>query len=403
MTSAYTIFAVDDDEVIRLLIGSMLSDDYQVEVFDSAEACLERVDARQPDLFLLDVSLPGMNGYELCRTLKAKSVTACCPVIFLSSLDKASDVLSGYDAGGEDYVVKPFNPIILKRQIASLSRTDETKRRLQATAGCSEEVAAETLANLDEYAILIRFLRSLNECDDKRALLESLFQLLRAYKLQCAIQIRLPGRETTVSEAGVNRPLEVAVINNVRSMERIFEFKQRAAFNFETITILANNMPLADPSLCGRLRDHLLIAAECANSKLISQQASAENVRTKTTATQLIGRMNGIITELAQATHRARYARSMQTQLLLEQLAHAFASLGLSEEQEMRIDGIVRESTERYAEIYDFSEAIQHTLTDVASCLGEMLAPPATDADATIDSAGDWAPTGEPGSGGALF
>ncbi len=134
------------------------------------------------------------------------------------------------------------------------------------------------------------------DCDNSRALTNLLFDLLRGYALDAAIQLRLSGFEFTVSKDGENRPLEMAVINHVRDMDRIFEFKQRAAYNFNAITILVNNMPIHNPELCGRIRDNVLIAAECANAKLLVFQTKAENTQSKTAAANLLDALRTVVT-----------------------------------------------------------------------------------------------------------
>ncbi len=382
MTQDYTIFAVDDEDILRMVIESMLGEKYLVETFESAEDCLMRVNEKRPDLFLLDIGLPGMSGYDLCRKLKQQKATQDIPVIFISSHDQASDILASYDAGGEDYIVKPFNPIILHKQIENQRRIKEDKHGLLGQAQSSEDMAAILLANLDEYAVLIKFLRSLNECHDARALIDSMFRLLKGYHLEAAIQLRLTNKELTVSDAGENRPLEMAVIDNIRNMGRIFEFKSRAAFNFDAITILVNNMPLHDPDFCGRIRDNVLIAAECANAKLQVQRATEENQHSKSTAAELLATMQTLVSNFEKKNREARYQGSTQTQYMLEQLTRAFASLGLSEEQESRIDKIVRHETSKLADIYDSSNDVQLALADIAQRLSKILTPPTSTASA---------------------
>jgi DNA-binding response OmpR family regulator len=376
MNAEYTIFAVDDDDIICTILESMLETEYAIETFASAELCLARLTQKVPNLFLMDVGLPGISGHDLCRQIKQLPQTSDIPVVFISSHDKASEILAGYDAGGEDYIVKPFNPIILTRQIENLRRAEHDKRTLFGQAQSSEEMTSIVLANLDEYAVLIKFLRSLNECHDTSALLDLLFQLLAGYHLQAAIQLRLPNQELTISDAGKNRPLEVAVINNVRGMGRIFEFKSRAAFNFDAITLMVNNMPLSDPDLCGRLRDNVLIAAECANAKLQAQQVNAENTRSKSTAAELLTMMQTVVADFERKYLRARYQGATLTQHLLDELTRAFASLGLSEDQEIRIDTLVRTETSKFAKVYDFSDEVHSALTVVAARLAEILSPP---------------------------
>lgn len=389
------LYVVEDDKTMRLLLEAELGSRYAVESFASAENCLSRLSERQPSLLLIDVGLPGISGYELCRQLKAAPETAALPVLFISNYDKLDDVLAGYDAGGEDYIVKPFDVVLLGRKIENLLRSVQDKHFVLERAKSSDQLASLVLANLDEYAVLIRFLRSLNDCDHPRPLTSLLFGLLDGYGLAGAIQLRLPGLEFTISKEGENRPLEVAVIKHVRDLERIFEFKTRAAYNFDCITILVNNMPVANPELCGRIRDNVLIAAECANARLHALQAKAENQQSKTTAASLLDALRGALADFDRKYAQAAYRGTVVTQAMLDELAEACASLGLSDDQEARIDAIIRHKAAELTEIYDFSDETQSALSDIASRLADILSPMAAPVCELNMDLGEAAPVGD--------
>ena len=81
---------------------------FRVTVAQDGEDALERVEFRSPDLILLDILMPGMDGFETCRRLKASERTKGIPVIFMTSLGETAHKVAGFDAGGVDYVVKPL-------------------------------------------------------------------------------------------------------------------------------------------------------------------------------------------------------------------------------------------------------------------------------------------------------
>jgi DNA-binding response OmpR family regulator len=379
MSHDFTLFIVDDAESARIMLESAFAQKCRVKSFKTAEDCLAHLhrDGAAPNLFLLDVDLPGMDGYTLCREIKELPGLVNIPVIFISTLDNIGSRLQGYDAGGIDYVVKPYSLAELKQKVWAFRRQSSERLLLNDKMIEAETLSGLLLANLDEYAVLIKFLRALNDCSTPRHLLDALFDLLRAYRLQSAIQLRLPGLEMTVGEDGDNQPIEVAVFNNVRQMDRIFEFKKRAVYNFEHISILINNVPEGDPDLCGRIRDNVAIAAECANAKLQTLEARAENVLAKGTAGGLLSALQSTVQDFDHKYAQARYSGTSVTQDLLDELTAAFASLGLSDEQENGIENIVRTKTENLAEIYDFSGETQETLNDIADRLAYILKPKA--------------------------
>ncbi len=103
------ILVVDDNPVNLDLLSNMLQDrSYRVRVATNGKRALAAARSRPPDLIMLDINMPEMDGYEVCRQLKSEGVTADVPVIFISALDEAMDKVRAFEVGGADYVTKPF-------------------------------------------------------------------------------------------------------------------------------------------------------------------------------------------------------------------------------------------------------------------------------------------------------
>lgn len=114
-----TILAVDDSADSLALLSSLLKSLYQVKVAISGEAAIDAVSrGGKPDLILLDVVMPGMDGYEVCARLKSDPSTRDIPVIFLTARTNSSDEEKGLKLGAVDYIVKPFSPSIVLARIA---------------------------------------------------------------------------------------------------------------------------------------------------------------------------------------------------------------------------------------------------------------------------------------------
>jgi signal transduction histidine kinase len=104
------ILIVDDDRLnIRILSGILKAEGYALADAPSGEQALKVYAEFSPDLVLLDVMLPGINGFEICRTLKSTYAEACAPVIFITAKNESDDVVEGFSAGGIDYLPKPFH------------------------------------------------------------------------------------------------------------------------------------------------------------------------------------------------------------------------------------------------------------------------------------------------------
>ena len=107
----YEILVVDDILAnLQLLSDILIKQGYKVRPASSGQLALKSVAVRLPDLILLDVKMPGMDGYEVCRILKGDEDTHRIPVIFVSALDEPTDKVRGFNLGGVDYITKPFQP-----------------------------------------------------------------------------------------------------------------------------------------------------------------------------------------------------------------------------------------------------------------------------------------------------
>lgn len=109
-SSPHTVLIVDDNQVnLNLLRNILLSADYTVIAASTTEEALELIRTESPDTILLDVMMPDMDGFSFCRSLKKDERFSDIPVIFLTSLSHKADIVEGFNAGGHDYIVKPFN------------------------------------------------------------------------------------------------------------------------------------------------------------------------------------------------------------------------------------------------------------------------------------------------------
>ena len=102
------ILIVDDEPNNILILEELLEDNYQLTVATSGEEALERVKAFTPDLVLLDIMMPGIDGYETCRQMRAMTALHHTKIIFLSAKVRPEEQSQGYTVGANDYITKPF-------------------------------------------------------------------------------------------------------------------------------------------------------------------------------------------------------------------------------------------------------------------------------------------------------
>ena len=114
----HTVLVVDDSPDDIQILNELLGETYEVRIAKNGEQALAA--ARQkpkPSLILLDVVMPGMDGYEVCARLKAAATTADIPVIFLTAKNQAEEAQLGFDIGGADYITKPILPAVVLARV----------------------------------------------------------------------------------------------------------------------------------------------------------------------------------------------------------------------------------------------------------------------------------------------
>ena len=135
------ILVVDDEADIQELVRyNLAKEGYGVECVGSGEEAVQRVRQSPPDLILLDLMLPGLDGLDVCRQLKAHPASAQIPVVMLTARGEDADIVAGLELGADDYITKPFSPRVLMARVKTVLR-----RQLDQEPGSQETVVRHEL------------------------------------------------------------------------------------------------------------------------------------------------------------------------------------------------------------------------------------------------------------------
>ncbi|MFT7672719.1 MAG: diguanylate cyclase (GGDEF)-like protein [Gammaproteobacteria bacterium] len=129
-----TILIVDDEKAIRHLMSLLLKDFGTIETAESGEEALEKVNALNPDLVILDVQMPGMNGYEVCAKIRTNDKTSSIPIVFLTANASNEDEERGLELGAIDFIRKPISPQIVSVRVSNILKLQQASRNLERTA-----------------------------------------------------------------------------------------------------------------------------------------------------------------------------------------------------------------------------------------------------------------------------
>ncbi len=360
--------AVENQEVLE----GLLEDDYDLSIADSAGMLLERLPGYRPDLILLDVGLPGMDGYEVCRHVKANSDTWDIPVIFVSARSSVEEQLAGYEAGGDDYVTKPVAPDELLSKVERSLLAKQEEALLKKIISETQEVSEPKVISASELAGLNLFMQQSGSAMAYDELAEHLLRATRAFGLQISIMLRTP--QQNYFFGCEKNSLEASIMKKSKNDGRYVDLGSRTVVNSRGCSILIKNLPIDDPAGCARLRDHVGVMSDAANSRLETlQEFLDENAQRKTTLRHLVKTSNEQFLSIRDKLN-VREIRERSLVLGMRQtLKEDLLALGLDEEASQKVVQKVDGSIGQVNELPDVSHDIENSFKTIREILSRLL------------------------------
>jgi DNA-binding response OmpR family regulator len=234
-------------------------------------AALQLVPEFLPDCILLDIHMPGKNGYEICTALKSKSATGNIPIIILSSKVSMQEKILGFELGAEDYLVKSTEPEFLKAKVVRAIEQYREKSRLEQGVLEAQSAAFEALSSSADLGCCIRFVERTYAMHSFAQLAEGLFHTMGEFGLRISLMFTTPAGAVFYTHGGQDiSPLEKEMFNAVHNEGRFCDFGERTFCNFEHASILIKNMPLNKPEHYGRIKDAVPWVMGATDSKVKS-------------------------------------------------------------------------------------------------------------------------------------
>lgn len=362
------ILVVEDNPVQSRLMEMYLRDRYEAVMADSGERCLEILSEQDFDLLLLDVGLPGIDGYEVCRKVKEDAAHSQLPVIFLSASIEQENRLKGFEVGAFDYLNKPVAREELLTKIGNLIRYQEDRRNLQQSASFASATAMTAMSSAAEQGVVLHFMQRSFSCKSPADLAQSIFDTCRQLGLNTLLQLRLGNQVVcNASSNGACSPLEESILNHLSNGPRITDLGSRTAVWFEQVTLIVLNMPREDSERYGRLKDNLVLLSEGINARMralgVEQQLSSQlSAQARQAAAhsqellQLVAAMQGLYRESHAITDRL--ARSLHDSIGL---------LELTPRQEEHLDDLVADTTVNLHDVESRADALHARIAALAT------------------------------------
>lgn len=265
------ILAIDDDKFVqKMIVRALDSETMIVRTAIDGETGIKMASEKVPDIILLDVEMPGINGYETCERLRNSLATCEVPIVFLSSHSSLRERMQGYEAGADDYLVKPFENENLQARINVLVRYQQERIALQEQYQVAQKTAVLALTGTSELGMAMQFLEKSIVYSSTDELIAGLFEGTERFELDCCAMVVNKHGCTWHTSKEVISPIEKELLEMSDRNTRFLDFGQRTIVNYPMVSLLVRNMPLDDMERYGRVKDLLPIFLSAVNVKLSS-------------------------------------------------------------------------------------------------------------------------------------
>ncbi|MBF0368979.1 MAG: response regulator [Magnetococcales bacterium] len=266
------IYAVDGDVKCQEFLQKELRETYTIHCMADGRECLERVSQTPPDLILLAVHLPDMEGLALFQQLSADENLPRIPVIFLSPQASLEERVACYHAGGEGYLTKPIHSEELHAKIQLTLKNKSLYDQLKHDALQANEVAMSAMTTSGEMGEVLRFLQDSYACNDHHSLAELVVNTLNQLGLKGLIRLAGENPETSRHTTSFLPSLEMMILKNIYANRRIMTVGKSTLFTAERTLILVQDMPVEDQETFGRLKDILAMMVESVDARVAALQ-----------------------------------------------------------------------------------------------------------------------------------
>lgn len=373
----HKILVVDDDKITHAFIRRALIAEYDIVSTFSGEQALTELPHAHPDIILLDVEMPGLNGYEICERIKANQDTSEIPIIFLSARGQLRDRMQGFEAGADDYIIKPFQPEDLKAKINVLIQYRLRRKELAMQVEEARKTAFIAISSSSDLGQAITFIEKTHNLNGFDQLANAFFNVTRSMNLKCTLMIKSPEQNQFFSSThNAVSPIESELVANLSVEKRFFDFGCRTQINYPNICLLIKNMPLDDMERYGRIKDFFPAMLSTADIKItqISAQLAllAQLDETQSAFTKITNILSTIQSELEK--NQKQSTKIMRSMLM--ELDKNLPRMALDEDQEQyildRVDSAIEEAYLAIANTEEVNTSFRTVLENLNELLGKQ-------------------------------
>ncbi|MBX2808606.1 MAG: response regulator [Cellvibrionaceae bacterium] len=329
------VLIVDDEVFIRKALTRSLKDDYQLQAVASGDECLQSARQWQPDVILLDVEMPGKNGFEVCDEIKRDPLLQSIPVVFLSSHTDLRQRMHSFDVGGDDYLMKSSDKELILYKLKHLCDKGREHKTLAHQVQAAQQTSLEALNTSFELGKAVRFIEQTYQLGSYETLAAKLLQTLTDLGLKATVlMMTVKGEMFFSNTAKQVPPLEIEVIRGLHSDKRFTDFGCRTQTNYPRVALLVKNMPLEDRGQYGRLKDFFPFVLCSTDAKICMLDAEEQMLEQQHNLTESAKVLDGVLSTIGSRLTDNRANTEAIISAAIDELNVELPKMGLDDDQE---------------------------------------------------------------------
>lgn len=367
------VLIIDDDRFTQNVLQKSLYKFYETRTADNGAVGLNLAQNWRPDAILLDVEMPGQNGFEVCDVLKRDAKTADIPVIFLSGRSNVRERILGFEVGADDYLTKPCSQEVLTAKLQKIIEMYRQRNLLREQVKSVEQTALEAMATSFELGKAVRFVEKSQSYSTVERLGAALIEIVESLDLSACI--RLNSRFSTFYMAtGGNsvKPLEQDLITMLHTDKRFVDFGCRSQINYPGVALLVKNMPLDNRARYGRLKDTLPFVLGACDAKLRMLDAEHALTMQHRELANAVNNVQRTLTDVSSILIKNQRAVGTVMSELTSELSLHMNKLGLEGDQEEYINSKVDQAANKLYNCVREGNVVETILAGIADLLRQM-------------------------------
>ena len=371
------LMLVDDSpSEIQALLG-VLKNTYSTSVALSGEQALQQLrqnSAKLPDIILLDINMPGIDGYQTCKKIKDDGAFKNIDVIFFSANDSIEEITKGFDVGACDYITKPFEANIVLSKVKAAIKSQQTRKNLSTAATAANSIAMSAMRDSGDLGLIVSFLRSCFSIEKLEELAKKICETLESFGLNSCIYLYDHNENVLHSTQVIMNELETTLLQRLRGAPNtLHEHNQRLIITREGIALLIKNLP-HDADISSRLKDHLMTLIEGISYKIdqLSRYNKAK-INRQNEINQAIVNAHEKLQDIQQAqqSHKTKNVTILDT--MVHDVEASFMAMGLTDTQEERLLTIMTHAVGNALDHFEKGMVIDEQLKEIINNLSSTI------------------------------